>query len=360
MKYMYANAGVKDEATDKTVKATAALTLVSACCHGVLNTTLIKPEPVKEEEKFAWFDDVKVKLDAAKVVARDWIDNVAVPIQSDIPANVITFDNQFQASADYVIDVCKKHPKMMRALMQTIEDDIIASIDNSRTALKNWGDSLQESHDNLSGKIQVIQEAESDISTEIERLNTSIEALNNLISSETTLVAVGAGLVGGGIFVAIVGVALLASGVGAVAGGIVIGVGAAMVIGGAVTWGVMQHRIDKQYKEIAQDRREVLQDKQLLASLKGLETGTSSAVGYMQTALSALDEVKTTWEGFYKVINDAVKELDKAEKSATAVLKQVFTEAAKKQWTDAHEMAQKLLDTEIEADDKGVIGDKVA
>ena len=294
-------------------------------------------------------------------------------IQSDIPANVITFDNQFQASADYVIDVCKKHPKMkkgdaefedvnevMRALMQTIEDDIIASIDNSRTDLKNWGDSLQEAHDNLSGKIQVIQEAESDISTEIERLNTSIEALNNLISSETTLVAVGAGLVGGGIFVAIVGVALLASGVGAVAGGIVIGVGAAMVIGGAVTWGVMQHRIDKQYKEIAQDRREVLQDKQLLASLKGLETGTSSAVGYMQTALSALDEVKTTWEGFYKVINDAVKELDKAEKSATAVLKQVFTEAAKKQWTDAHEMAQKLLDTEIETDDKGVIGDKVA
>lgn len=133
-----------------------------------------------------------------------------------------------------------------------------------------------------------------------------------------------------------------------------------MVIGGAVTWGVMQHRIDKQYKEIAQDRREVLQDKQLLASLKGLETGTSSAVGYMQTALSALDEVKTTWEGFYKVINDAVKELDKAEKSATAVLKQVFTEAAKKQWTDAHEMAQKLLDTKIETDDKGVIGDKVA
>ncbi len=373
MKYMYAEVGVGDEATDKTVKACAALTLVSACCHGILNTTLIKPEPVKEEEKFEWFDDVKAKLDAAKVVAKDWVDNVVVPIQSDIPTNVITFDNQFQASADYVINVCKKYPEMkkgdkefedvnevLRALMQTIEDDIIASIDDSRTTLKNWGDSLQEAHDNLSGKIQVIQEAESDISTEIERLNTSIEALNNLISSETTLVAVGAGLVGGGIFVAVVGVALLASGVGAVAGGIVIGVGAAMAIGGAVTWGVMQQRIDKQYEEIAQERREILQDQQLLASLKGIETGTSSAVDYMQTALSALDEVKTTWEGFYKVIEDAVKDLDKAEKSATAVLKKIFTEAAQKQWKDAHELAQKLLDTKIELDDKGVIGDKVA
>ncbi len=373
MKLMYLNAGVKDEATDKTVKACAALTLVSACCHGVLNTTLIKPESAKEEQKFEWFDDVKLKLDAAKVVARDWIDNVAVPIQSDIPISVITFDNQFQASADYVIDVCKKHPRMkkgdaefedvnevLRALMQTIEDDIIASIDESRTALKNWGNSLQEAHDNLSGEVQTIQKAESDISTEIERLNTSIDALNNLISSESTLVSVGAGLVGGGIFVAVVGVALLAAGVGAVVGGIVIGVGAAMTIGGAVTWGVMQHRIDEQYEEIAQDRKEILQDQQLLASLKGLEVGTSSAVSYMQTALSALDEVKTTWEGFYGVIENAVKELDKAEKSATAVLKQIFTETAKKQWADAHEMAEKLLDTKIQIEDKGVIGDKAA
>ena len=135
---------------------------------------------------------------------------------------------------------------------------------------------------------------------------------------------------------------------------------AAMTIGGAVTWGVMQHRIDEQYEEIAQDRKEILQDQQLLASLKGLEVGTSSAVSYMQTALSALDEVKTTWEGFYGVIENAVKELDKAEKSATAVLKQIFTETAKKQWADAHEMAEKLLDTKIQIEDKGVIGDKAA
>lgn len=373
MEYMYANAGVKDEATDKTVKTCAALTLVTACCHGVVNTNLIKPEPVKDKDKFKWFDEVKAKLDASKTVASDWIDNVVVPIQSDIPASVITFDNQFQTSTDYVIDICKKHPHMkkgdaefddvneiLNALMQTINDDILLSIDNSRKALKDWGDSLQKAHNELSGKIQVIQNAEVDISTEIDRLNTSIDALNNMISTETTLVGVGAGLVGVGVFVAVVGVALIATGVGTVVGGIVTGVGAVMVIGGAVTWGVMQGKIDKQYKEIADKKKEIAADKQLLASLKGIEVGTSQAVGYMETALSALDEVRTTWEGFYKVISDTVKELDKAEKSAVVVLKSLFTEAAQKQWKDAHEIAQKLLDAKVSVEDKGVMGDKAA
>lgn len=376
MKFMYANAGVKDEATDKSVKTYAALTLISASCHVILNTSLIKPNPkIGKDGKdiFAWFDDVNSKLDDSKNVARDWINNVVTPIQGEIPSSVITFDNQLQETAQYILNICKQYPKMKKgddafndvnqlldALKDTIDNDILVPIDKSRTALKSWGESMQKAHDALSGKVKIIQDAEVDLAADIERLNTSIETIHGMISSESTLVAVGAGLVGGGIFVALIGVVLCVSGVGAVAGGIVMGVGAAMVIGGAVTWGVMQGKIDAQYKEIAEDRKEINADKQLLVSLKSIEGGTVSAVENMQIALSALDEVKSMWESFRNIISGTMTDLSKAENAPSSILKRMFTETAVKQWGDAHVLAQKLLDTKVKVEDKGKIGDKIA
>lgn len=376
MGLMYAGAGVKEEVSDKNVKAYAALTLVTASCHGVLNTTLIRPEPKYDEEGndiFAWFDGVNTRLDAAKVVAKDWIDNVVTPIQSDIPSSVITFHNQFRSTTDYVKKLCEENPDMkegdkefkqvnqlLQALIDTIDNDIIVPIDNSSNRLKEWGSSMQKAHDDLAGEVSTVQNAEIELATDIERLNTSIDTLNDMISSECTLISVGAGLVGSGIFVALVGVVLCASGVGAVAGGIVIGTGAAMVIGGAVTWGVMQEKINKQYREIAEDRKEINTDQQLLASLGGIESGVTSAVTYMETAISALSEVRSMWDGFRKVIEGTITDMKNAEKGAGAVVKEMFTDAAQRQWEDAHEIAKKLLDTKIEVKDEGTMGDEAA
>lgn len=376
MGLMYASTGVKEEVSDKNVKAYAALTLVTASCHGVLNTTLIRPEPKYDEEGndiFAWFDGVNTYLDAAKVVAKDWIDNVVTPIQSDIPSSVITFHNQFRSTTDYVKKLCEENPDMkegdkefkqvnqlLQALIDTIDNDIIVPIDNSSNRLKEWGSSMQKAHDDLAGEVSTVQNAEIELATDIERLNTSIDTLNDMISSECTLVSVGAGLVGGGIFVALVGVVLCASGVGAVAGGIVIGTGAAMVIGGAVTWGVMQEKINKQYREIAEDRKEINTDQQLLASLGGIESGVTSAVTYMETAISALSEVRSMWDGFRKVIEGTITDMKNAEKGAGAVVKEMFTDAAQRQWEDAQEIAKKLLDTKIEVKDEGTMGDEAA
>ncbi len=440
MKLLYEKQGITDEASDKTLEAYSALTLISASCHGILNTFLIRPQAAAEKEKedssedrFAWFDDVNGKLDQAKLVAKDWLDRVVVPIQSDIPCSVIQFDNQFQATVTCVKELCDKYRRvedkyerikaeikeaedakktgnadkavtekadtaediakqtvtgktetekkieeaecakkteqknivrdindLLEALCETIDQDIVTKIEGSAENLKQWGTSLQTAHDNLANKVKTVQDAQQDIATDIERLNTSIDMLNKTIQSENTLVSVGAGLVGGGIFVAVVGVVLCATGVGAVAGGLTIGCGAAMVIGGATTWGIMQSRIDDQYKKIAEDRKLISSEKQLLASLKAIESGTTSAVAYMQTALSALDGVKTMWQGFSSIIKTTIKDLEQAENAAAIVQKKLFTVTAQKQWSDAHEMAQKLFDTKLIVNDLGTIGEEAA
>jgi hypothetical protein len=376
MEFMYAAAGVKDEPTDKSVQAFAALQLISVSCHGILNTLLIKPAPKKDKDgndMFAWFDELNSKLDDAKIAAKDWIDNIVVPIQSGIPSSIINYSNQFRASTDFILELCEKNPDMkkgddafnkvnniLQALIDTIDNDILAPIADSETKLKIWGGTLQTAHNNLSGKVSLIQNAESDLATDIERINKSIDALNSQINSEQSLISLGGGLVGGGVFIALIGIVLCASGVGAVAGGIVIGTGAAMVVGGAVTWGVIQGKINNQYNEIANDRKDISADKQLLVSLKGLESGTTSAVNNMTIALTALDQVKTMWTGLKNVIRDTVTKLNDAENSATAIMKEVFTTTAQKQWADADTMAQSLLGVNIKVEDKGKVGDEIA
>ena len=114
------------------------------------------------------------------------------------------------------------------------------------------------------------------------------------------------------------------------------------------------------YKQIAEDKKEINTDNQLLASLRGIEGGVTSAVTYMGTALSALSEVRSMWDGFRKIIEGTLADMKHAETAASAIVKEMFTEAARRQWEDAHEIALQLLNTKIKVEENGTIGDQVA
>ena len=58
--------------------------IVTTACHAVLNTQFIAPEPKPD-----WFDDLSGKLDAAKVLANEWIDDIATDMTASIPTSVM-------------------------------------------------------------------------------------------------------------------------------------------------------------------------------------------------------------------------------------------------------------------------------
>jgi hypothetical protein len=365
---MFAPYGVTGEISDKITASCAAFALVTAYCHGINKTSLIEP---KDKSRFAWFDDLKVKLDAVKAVANEWINDIYAGISASIPDHVIEYNSQFQASAEMILDFCNRNPHMkngdpefnecyevLQALIATINYDVLIDISSYEDNIEAWGIKFQTAYGNLKTKIIDIQKSETGLQSEIDRLSKRIGNLQSVIDNQNHLISVGSGFLYGGIIVELVGVCLLATGVGSAAGGLVIGEGVCMVVGGAITSGNMASKIKRQYDEIAGDKKNTLENETLLVALKGIETASSSAVTYMQQAQSALSGVKATWTGLKDTIEKAVNDLDKAEESATAVIKRLFTNAAIYRWDRAQDEAQTIIANRLEIRDKGTIGDK--
>lgn len=85
-----------------TQSAFLATTVITAQCHAILNTQFTPPT-VKPD----WFDDLSKKLDSAKLVAKQWIDDLGPQVSASIPSSVINFDATFQASIDAIHELYK-------------------------------------------------------------------------------------------------------------------------------------------------------------------------------------------------------------------------------------------------------------
>lgn len=348
--------------TNKTVyQGVMSIQIVTADCSGILNTVLTAPA-----QKPDWFDELNGYVDSAKVLSTKWIDDIAPNIASKIPTEVIEYSNVFEAIANEIIDLTQKYPDMkkgdkefnqvndlLQGLIDTINNDILSEIDNSAKDLKEWGDKFQEIHDKIASKTTDIQSSEIEYQGEIEKLNADIKVLQSKIDNSNKGILAGEISLGIGIFVAVVGIAVCY--VNPVAGGITIGAGAALVIGGATTWGVLQKQINDAYDDITEDRKKIAQEKQLLASVSAIEVTTNSVLTAIEDATNHLSYVRTMWAGFENLVESTIHELNNAETGASAILKKVFTDAAIKQWQDVEQYAMDIAQMKVETVDKGII-----
>lgn len=81
------------------------LNLITQACHGILNTNFTPPTP-----KPIWFDDLSAKLDAAKTLAKDWIDNLGPEITGGVPLQVINYGVTYAALAGQIQSIVTAHP----------------------------------------------------------------------------------------------------------------------------------------------------------------------------------------------------------------------------------------------------------
>jgi len=343
-----------DDLQQKTKSAYLLLQLITQCCHGVTNTQFIAPDPKPD-----WFDDLNDKLDIAKSHSTHWIDDIAPDITSGVPLQVIDYGTTYDALTDEIVNIADAHPdasgkdnkyvKEVHALVSALHSSVKDIVDNADEMAKNltdWGDSMQASHDDLSTGAASIQSAETDLATDISKMNAAMETLRQEIASENKAIAASAGAVGGGVFLLVVGIALapVSGGTSLVVGGI----GGALIIGGAVTWGVMQAKIDKQFKEIAEDQKELDDDKRQLVALQGLASASKNALDYIDDATTALSEFRTSWSGFEGELKQVLAKLEKAEDSLQIIVSKAFTVAAKKEWAIATKYAEDLQNAPVD------------
>ncbi|MGH9198496.1 MAG: alpha-pore-forming cytotoxin MakA, partial [Acidimicrobiia bacterium] len=247
----------------KTATGVTSIVIITSACHSILNTQLNLPAGMKKPD---WFDTLVAHLDAAKTLAAEWINTLAPDLTALLPNKVINYDTTYNAITNQIRKIADANPlakgpddpniKNVFALISALKDEVGSIHDDlvvEDGKLVEWGNRMQKAHDDLFNGVATIQAAEADLAADIGKMDADIARLNALIAGENKVIAAAAAAVGIGIFVAIVGVALAFATFGA--GLVVAGIGVAAVIGGAVTWGIMQDKINKQYDQIAADQK---------------------------------------------------------------------------------------------------------
>lgn len=338
----------------QTQSAFVTLNLITQACHGVLNTTFIAPSPQP-----SWFADLNSKLDTAKTQATEWIDNLAPNVTGGVPVQVIDYGTTYSAISESINAIVQANPnaqgatdpnviqvhKLVSALEQQVQT-ILANVQATQDSLKNWGDEMQSSHDALTTGAANIQSAEASLSADIDKMNDAITQLNKTIHQENIAIAASASGIGLGLILLVAGVALAPETGGASL--LVAGTGGILIIGGSVTWGIMQSKINEQFNEVAQDQAELSDDNRQLVALQGLASSSSQAIAYIANADSALSDFRTSWTVFQGELQGVLSKLQLAEAALSTIVEGVFTQAASNEWALATSFAQSLANAPVQ------------
>jgi len=341
------------DVNQKTWTGWSSLHIITSNCIAVQNTNFTAPDPKPD-----WFDALNAALVNAQAVATDWVDNIAVDITSSVPTAIVDYATDYEAFSEQIIEIAKAHPdatgadntyvKQVNALIKALLsalDEILKSVDKVAQSMKTWGQQMQTAHDNLTTGAVNIQDAEIKLQADIGKMNSAIDSLHAMIDGENKAIAYAAAAIGIGIFAIVGGIALAFVTFGA--GLAVAGVGVAAVIGGAVTWGVMQDKINKQFDKIADDQKELDQDKRQLVALKGLALASNLVVTSISNATQALSDFRTSWGVFQGELQGVITKLEQGEASLNTLVAETFTEAAKQEWKLVVEFAQSLIDQKV-------------
>lgn len=349
-----ANGAPSTPLENKTQTAFITLTLITQACHGILNTVFVAPSP-----KPTWFDALNSKLDVAKTHAQNWIDNLAPSITGGVPVQVINYGTTYSALTGQIQSIVQAHPDasgatneyviQVRELVAALEgqvQQIIGNATTTQTQLRSWGDLMQASHDALTSGATSIQKAETNLQGDVAAMNNAISNLNKEIAGENKAIAYSAGAIAIGLTLAVIGIALAPETGGASL--LVAGTGGLLVVGGAVTWGIMQDKINKQYKEIAKDQGELADDKRQIVALQGLATSSNQAIQYITDSTNALSDFRTAWAVFQGELSGVLTKLQLAEGALSTIVEGAFTNAAALEWADATNFAQGLVNAPVQ------------
>lgn len=335
----------------------ASVRQITDSCWGIKNTLFnaVTPKP-------DWYDSLNGKFSTVKLYANDWIDNIAIAVTSTIPSSVIDFVPTYSASADAITAITQRSPGVLSAddlsavrdiltRMVTKVDSISTNVDqyakleNGKPTgrLVTWQKNMSDAGLDLKSGSANIQTAATDLSTAIQGYNSEIDSLKSDIDYYNKLVATGAGLVGGGIFVGIVGAALCFA--FPVVGGIVLAVGVGMLIGGAVTWGVYQKKINDANAKILDYKNKIAASNHTLLALNTLSSSVDLAVSNAESAVKNLTNFASSWVTFGTSLKSTLASLQQGGQEAVGALVNLDMEIAKGHWLDVKDYATSLMNS---------------
>lgn len=333
----------------------ASVRQITEGCTAIRNTRFQAPA-VKPD----WFDGLNGKLDVLKGYANTWLDDYAIAITSTIPTSIMTFVPVYDASAKVLRDIIQRSPGELSPSDAVLAREVIARmVTNVRNIsdkveyyakvdehmvtsgkLIDWQKNMRAARDELETGSDNIQKARTDIEKDIAEYKAKIKTLKAEIDEYDKLVALGAGLVGGGLFVGVIGLGLCFA--FPWVGGVLIAVGVSMVVGGSVTWGVMQSKINKASRDIVDFTAKIAEGDKTVLALDSMSTAASSCLKSADSAIQNMTDFAATWTTFGSSLRATMAALGQGGKEAYGALLAMDLDEAQENWNDVKDYAKKL------------------
>lgn len=336
----------------------ASVRQITESCSAIINTQF-----TMSGTKPGWFDDLNNKFYVVKGHAETWLNDYSVAILTTIPSSVNTFVPVFDASAKALRTIIDRNPGALsdadtatakevlgRMLDKThniqTEVETYAKVDKdgkNSGKLITWRDNMRAAYKEFNEGSTNIQKLTKELAAEIEKYNNTIDSLKAEINHYNTLIGVGAGLVGIGLFVGVVGAALCFA--FPVVGGIGIALGVGMVVGGSVTWGVMQSKINKANQDIQDLRNKISEDRQTIVALTSLGTAADVVLNSAQNAINNMTDFAASWAALGRSLQATYAALDQGSQEAYSALLALDLDEAQDNWDDVKEYVKKLSES---------------
>jgi hypothetical protein len=365
----------------KATKAFMSFHIVSCAAHAVRNTSVAPIATVDTDDADvkatmtkvqAGLADLTTKLETAKLTADSWINDLCTRASATIPNHILDYGATYDAASDEILDLldqAKKDnddPKLKADavdLITALRDSVSgyrAELDKVKTDLDAYAKKVQADHDALAGSNDAIANLVSLESSEVTKFGDRIKLLHGEIDAWNKQIMdsqIGLGL---SIFVAVVGCVVAAvPGGQAIGVGIIVAGGAGIATSGAI-WGTLQQKVDSAESEIAQDQATEDALNIQITALNALHLIVANVVDKITAAQLALSDVAVFWTTFESTLDNVIKDLGKPNAKLTAVMDEMWVNAAKKNWKTLSEFAQNLVDAKIDAEYRDKPSDKAA
>ena len=333
----------------------ASVRQITESCTAIRNTRFVAPA-----SKPDWFDGLNGKLDVLKGYASSWLDDYAIAVTSTIPTSIMTFVPVYDASAKVLRSIIQRSPGELSASDATLARDVIArmvdkvqdistkvegyaKVDDHMAVsgkLIDWMKDMRDARSELETGSDNIQKAYTSLKKDIEEYKGQITTLKAEIEQYNKMVALGAGLVGGGLFVGVVGGAFCFA--FPWVGGVLLALGVGMVVGGGVTWGVMQGKINKANRDIADLTAKIDEGNRTILALDSLSAASHTCLDSAVSAIRNLTDFAATWVTFGQSLRATMGALEQGGKEAFGALLEMDLDTAQEDWDDAKDYAKKL------------------
>jgi multidrug resistance efflux pump len=313
--------------------STSATANLRLSCQGILDTHIASSDS-------PWYGALNSELQQAKALAQEWQTQYDTTLKSDVLSRVVQCGQAFlsaRAKINQLFDQASSDPDGAKAGLQaafgTLKAQvqiISATVASYETGLRDWGQRLNQVHDQMATSIGQIQAQENDLQSQIDSINSNIALLQTEIVNDRNAIAEAESQRTTGIVETIFGIIFAP-----VTGGlslILAGIGVSSIAEAQSKVAAMENTINDYQARIISTQQNLTQDQAQIVSLGGLTFSAGIALSDIDIASQMLDTIRTSWDAFFQEIGDVITKIANAQDARTIIVEKAWFTGACNEW----------------------------